>query len=84
MTIKILGSGCANCRTLEQRAHDAVAQLGITAAIEKVQDIQAIARYGILRTPGFVIDEKVLSAGRVPTVEELKELIGQSTAAQQT
>jgi small redox-active disulfide protein 2 len=75
MTIKVLGSGCPNCKTLEHRVHDALQQLGVQATVEKVQDIQRIATYGIMSTPGLVIDEQVVSAGRVPTVETLKELI---------
>jgi small redox-active disulfide protein 2 len=75
MTIKVLGPGCMNCKTLETRTHEAVASLGIAANVEKVQDIMQIATYGILRTPGLVIDETVVSSGRVPTVEEIKGMI---------
>jgi small redox-active disulfide protein 2 len=77
MTIKILGSGCMNCRTLERRTREAVEQMGLDAVIEKVEDFQKIFSYGILSTPGLVVDEKVVSQGRVPTVEAIKELIGQ-------
>ena len=75
MTIKILGSGCANCRTLERRAQEALQQLNIPGTVEKVQDFEKIATYGIMRTPGLVIDEKVVSSGSVPTVEALKTII---------
>lgn len=75
MTIKVLGPGCMNCKTLEKRTQEAVASLHISAAVEKVQDIMQIATYGILRTPGLVIDEKVVSYGRVPAVEEIKQMI---------
>lgn len=75
MTIKILGSGCPNCRTLEHRTKEALDQLGLTADVDKVQDYQRIAAYGIMRTPGLVIDEKVVSAGIVLPVEKIKELI---------
>ena len=75
MTIKVLGPGCMNCKTLEKRAQEAVASLGIHATVEKVEDIMQIAAYGILRTPGLVIDEKIVSSGRVPTVGAIKELI---------
>ena len=75
MKIKILGSGCANCMTLEKRSYNALQELNIDATVEKVQDHQKIASYGIMRTPGLVIDEKVALAGYVPTVEKLKEII---------
>ncbi len=75
MTIKVLGSGCANCRTLEQRTVEALSQLSMPAAVEKVTDFKLIASYGILRTPGLVIDEKVVLSGQVPTVEKLKEIL---------
>ena len=80
MTIKVLGPGCMNCKTLEKRTQEAVASLGVHATVEKVADIMQIAAYGILRTPGLVIDEKVVSSGRVPTVEAIKELILEQTA----
>lgn len=75
MTIKVLGPGCMNCRTLEKRAEEAVASLHAAATVEKVHDIMQIATYGILRTPGLVIDEQVVSSGRVPTVDEIKGMI---------
>jgi len=80
MTIKVLGPGCMNCKTLETRTQEAVTSLGIHATVEKVEDIMQIAAYGILRTPGLVIDEKVVSSGRVLTVESIKELILGQTA----
>jgi small redox-active disulfide protein 2 len=82
MVIKVLGPGCMNCKTLEKRTQEAVASLGVTAAVEKVDDIMQIATYGILRTPGLVIDEKVVLSGRVPSIEEIKHMIlAQSTKA---
>lgn len=75
MTIKVLGSGCANCKTLERRAQEALQQLNIPGTVEKVQEFAKIASYGIMRTPGLVIDEKVISSGSVPTVEALKTII---------
>ena len=75
MVIKILGSGCMNCKTLERRAQEALAALGIPAAVEKVEDMRVIATYGILRTPGLVIDEQVVVSGRVPAVDEIQQLI---------
>jgi len=80
MKIKILGPGCVNCKTLANRTLEAVQQLEIEATVEKVEDIQAIASYGILRTPGLVIDERVVSYGMVPKVEEIKALILKQSA----
>jgi small redox-active disulfide protein 2 len=71
LTIKVLGSGCANCRKLEELARTAVTNLGAEAQIEKVTDYADIMRYNILATPGLVINEKVVSAGRLPSVAEI-------------
>jgi small redox-active disulfide protein 2 len=79
MTIKVLGSGCMNCRTLEKRTREAIASLNVTATVEKVEDMQKIASYGILRTPGLVVDEKVVAYGHVPTVDAIKGLILKQT-----
>ncbi len=78
MTIKVLGPGCMNCKTLERRTREAVEQLSLDAIIQKVEDYQGMSLYGIMSTPGHVIDGKVVSQGRVPTVETIKELIQQS------
>jgi small redox-active disulfide protein 2 len=75
MTIKVLGPGCMNCRTLEQRTLDALRQLATQASVVKVTDLDGIASYGVMRTPGLVIDEKLVWQGGVPTVEKIKELI---------
>ncbi len=75
MEIKILGTGCANCKTLEKSVNIAVEELKIQAKVEKVEDIQKIMSYGIMRTPGLVINEKVILSGRLPSVIEIKELI---------
>lgn len=75
MQIKILGPGCKNCVTLERVTRDAVAELGIDAQITKVTDYADIASYGILSTPGLVVDEQVVLSGRVPTKGHVKELL---------
>ena len=74
-TIKILGPGCANCVNLEKAARQAVEQLGLDATIEKVTDYAEIAGYGIMRTPGLVVDEQVLVSGRVPKAAEIAQLL---------
>jgi len=71
VTIKVLGPGCNNCKTVEARVRSAVENLGADAHIEKVTDYSEILRYGVLGTPGLVIDEKVVCAGRVPTGAEV-------------
>ncbi len=75
MNVKVLGSGCANCHTLEERAIEALGLLGIEAEVEKVTDFGDIASYGVMSTPALVVDEQVLLSGRVPTVAELQTLI---------
>ena len=75
MTIKILGSGCANCEKLESLAKQAVKELGIQATFEKVKNIEKILDYGIARTPGLVIDEVVKSSGRIPSIDQIKTYI---------
>jgi small redox-active disulfide protein 2 len=79
MTIKVLGPGCLNCKTLERRTREAIESLKVNATVEKVVDMQKIATYGILRTPGLVIDEKVVAYGHVPTVDAIKVLILKQT-----
>ena len=75
MTIKILGPGCTNCKTLENRTITALQELNMDAVFEKVEDLREIASYGLLRTPGLVIDDKVVLSGHVPRVEKLKEIL---------
>ena len=75
MHVKILGSGCANCVNLEKATRQAVEELGLRATFEKVTDYADIAAYGIMRTPGLVVDEQVLLSGRVPTAGQVKDLL---------
>jgi len=79
MKIEILGTGCAKCKALEEATKQAVAQSGKFAQIEKVEDIMKIMEYGVMSTPGLVIDGKVLSTGRLLGVDEIIELILSST-----
>ena len=71
LKIKILGSGCPNCKRLEQEAKKAVSTLAIEAEVEKVTDYQKIMEYDILSTPGLVINEKIVSSGRIPSQSEI-------------
>lgn len=81
MNIKVLGSGCANCKTLERRTLEALHELHVVANVEKVQDFKEIASFGLMHTPGLVIDGKVVSQGNVPTVQMLKEIITREVAS---
>ncbi len=71
--VKILGSGCANCKKLEAVAREAAAAAGVAAEFEKVTDMQAIMAHDILATPGLVIDGQVVSSGRIPTRAEIQQ-----------
>jgi len=75
MEIKILGTGCSNCKNLEKATREAVAELNLDATVVKEEDIVKIMSYGIMRTPALVLDEKVLFYGRVPSVSEIKEML---------
>ncbi|WP_234996554.1 thioredoxin family protein [Demequina sp. NBRC 110054] len=75
MNIKILGAGCANCVNLEKAAREAATDLGIEAEFEKVTDYGDIAGYGVMKTPGLVVDEKLVMSGRVPTTAQVKEML---------
>lgn len=75
LDIKVLGPGCRNCVNLDKATRAAVAELGIQASIEKVEDYAEIASYNIMSTPGLVIDGTVVSSGRVPSAGEIKVLL---------
>jgi small redox-active disulfide protein 2 len=74
--VKILGPGCANCRKLEAVAREAIAAAGVQAEVLKVKDMAAIMAYELTSTPGLVIDEKLVSSGRIPTVSEVRGWLG--------
>jgi len=75
MKIKVLGSGCPNCKILEANTKKALEELKIKADVEKVTDIAKIMEYGVMSTPALVIDKKVVSYGRVLTSEEIKKFL---------
>jgi small redox-active disulfide protein 2 len=75
MTIKILGSGCKNCVTLAENTKAALTELGIQAEIVKVTDYADIAAYGIMSTPGLVVDEKVVSFGKVLKPKDIAKIL---------
>ena len=73
LTVKILGSGCANCKKLEAVARAAAASAGLEAEFVKVTDMKAIMAFELLATPGLVINEKLVSSGRIPTQAEVRQ-----------
>ncbi len=75
MNIKILGSGCKNCKKLEAQTKKAVEELGVEAVIEKVEDFKKIMKYGVMQTPALVVDEEVKVSGKIPKIEEIKEYL---------
>jgi small redox-active disulfide protein 2 len=75
MKIEILGMGCTRCNTLEQQVRKALEELNVEAEVSKVADLDKISSYGVLMTPGLVINGKVLSSGKLPSMSNLKEWI---------
>lgn len=75
MEIKVLGPGCVNCARLEANVKKVIEELGLDAEVEKVEDVVEIMSYGIMSTPGLVVDGQVKVAGRVPTSEEIKAIL---------
>ena len=73
LTVKILGSGCANCKKLEAVAREAATSAGLEAEFVKVTDMKAILAFELLATPGLVINEKLVSSGRIPTQAEVRQ-----------
>jgi small redox-active disulfide protein 2 len=82
MEIKVLGSGCANCKKLYAEAEKAIAQSGLAATLSKVEAIEEIMAHGVMRTPALVIDGRVVSSGRIPNAAEIATMI--TTAAAQS
>ena len=75
MNIKILGTGCTKCKALENNAKEAIAKIGGFHSVEKVEDIMQIMDYGVTNTPALVVDEKVLSTGKLLSVEQIIEIL---------
>ncbi len=75
MEIKILGSGCANCKRLYETVNTAVSELKTDANVLYITDLMQISNSGLLRTPGLIINGKIVSYGRVPSLEEVKTMI---------
>ncbi len=77
LSVKVLGTGCKRCTTLEEIVRNVVKENQIDAIVEKVTEIQEFITYGILATPGLVINEKVVSSGIVPSKEKILEWLKQ-------
>ena len=75
MEIKVLGTGCAKCKTLETLTIEAVSQSGIDATVTKVEDFIEIMKLGVMTTPAVVVDGNVLVKGRVPSVAEISQML---------
>lgn len=78
MNIKVLGTGCPKCKKLEEIVKKAVNNSNIDCTIEKVKDIADIMTYGVMLTPALVIDNKVVLAGELPTVEKMEKILNES------
>jgi small redox-active disulfide protein 2 len=75
MEIKILGPGCPNCKTLDKLIREVVEKNGINATVTKVEDIMEIMKFGVMSTPAMVVDGKVIFYGRVPSSDEIRQLL---------
>ncbi len=82
LKIRVLGSGCANCHKVEDLTKQAIGQLGIDAQVEMVSDIREIMGYGVMNTPGIVINDKVVSAGRVPSLSQIITMLTSALVAE--
>lgn len=81
MKITVLGPGCVNCETLEERARAAIEGLGAAATLEKVDDYAEIARRGVVSTPALAVDGTVVVSGRVPSIEEISGWVRRAAGA---
>ncbi len=75
MVIKILGTGCKKCVTTQSNVNIALKELDMEAEVIKVEDLPTIMAYGVMSTPGLVVDEKVVFMGKVPSIAEIKDIL---------
>ncbi len=80
LSIRVLGSGCANCHKVEDLCKQAAGQLGVEAQVELVTDMTTVMKYGVMQTPGIVINDKVVSTGRVPALSQIVTMITSALA----
>jgi len=81
MKIQVLGSGCATCKTLHKTVEELVTKLGIQSAVEYSTDIAEIAKLGAMSSPVFAIDGKIISAGKVPSLEEIENALSTNSSS---
>lgn len=74
-TIKVLGTGCSKCKTVQANAEKAVSELGLDVEVEKVTDMKEIMQFQVMSTPGLVVDGEVKATGRVPSTDEIKQML---------
>ncbi|NJD75692.1 MAG: thioredoxin family protein [Candidatus Methanoperedens sp.] len=77
MKIEILGTGCSKCKKLTELARETVKELGISAEVVKIENIDDIMNYGVMITPAIAIDEEIKAAGRIPSKDEIKKWINE-------
>ena len=82
LTIKVLGSGCANCKRLEKLTKKVINDLGVEAEVVKVTDPTKYADYGVMATPGLVVDDETVSSGRIPSIAEITTFVTSALATQ--
>jgi len=75
MEIKVLGTGCSKCKTLEKLTREVIEQNGIDTTVSKIEDIMEIMKYGVMATPALVVDGEVVIKGKVPSLEEIKQVL---------
>lgn len=75
MDIKVLGTGCPKCKTLEKATKEAVEKAGVNATVTKVEDIVEIMNFGVMTTPALVVNGEIVVKGRVPSVDEIAKLL---------
>lgn len=80
MEIKVLGPGCINCQTLEKNTIDALSELGVSANVDKVTDVNQYADYGVMMTPALVVNGNLKVSGRVPAKDEIKKWIEEESS----
>ena len=78
LRIVVLGPGCSQCNRLEQTVKQALTEMGLPASLEHVTDVKEMAKYGFVSTPALVINDKIVSRGTVPSVKNIKELLGKA------
>jgi len=79
--VKVLGTGCANCRALETTVREVVGEMGLDCQVEKVEDMAEIMRYGVMATPALVVEDRVVASGHVPSRAEVTSMLADAALA---